>query len=172
MVSIEIVALVLTGLGLAASIVYYSNVLSNANKTQQMQLETRQAQLFMPIYSTYHSEEYIKAFSEIMTWKYDSYDDYMAKYGLDVNPEAYMMYRKVFGYLEGLGVLVRRGLIDPSLVDDLMSGFIIGYWQKLEPYIVERRKRLNWPQVGEQIEYLYNQVKPIAERQRRELTTP
>ena len=78
MVSLEIVALVLTGLGLPASIVYYANILSNANKTQQLQLETRQAQLFMPIYSTYHSEEYIKAFSEIMKWKYDSYDDYMA----------------------------------------------------------------------------------------------
>jgi len=169
MASFEFIALILTGLGLTASIVYYANILSNANKTQQMQLETRQAQLFMPIYFTYYSEEYIKAFSEIMSWEYDDYEDYMAKYGSDVNPEAYLMYRKVFGYLEGLGVLVRRGLIDPSLVDDLMSGAIVGYWEKFEPFFIERRKRLNWPQVGEQIEYLYNQVKPIADKQRKEL---
>jgi hypothetical protein len=126
----------------------------------------------MPIYSTSYSEEHIKAIEEIRQWEWEDYDDYMAKYGEEVNPEAYLMYRKVFGYLEGLGVLVRRGLIDPSLVDDLMSGLIIGYWEKFEPYFDERRRRLNWPQVGEQIEYLYNQVKPIAERQRRELTTP
>ena len=171
MVSVEIIALVLTGLSITASIIYYATILSNANKTQKTQLETRQAQLFMPIYSTYQSEEFIKAFSEVMKWEFESYDDYMAKYSSEVNPEAYLMYRKVFGFLEGLGVLVRRGLIDPSLVDDLMSGAILGYWEKFEPYFVERRERLDWPQVGEQIEYLYKQVKPIAERQRRELTT-
>jgi ribosomal protein S8 len=123
-VDYQALSIIFAGLSIAASIVYYASVLQNANRTQQMQLETRQAQLFMQIISTYHSEEYIKAFSEIMMWEYDSYDDYMAKYGSEVNPEAYMMYRKVFGYLEGIGVLVRRGLIDPSLVDDLMSGAI------------------------------------------------
>ena len=176
MVALEIVALVLTGLGLAASIIYYANILNNANKTRELQLksqelatETRQAQLFMQIYATYHSEEYIKAFEEIMRWEYTGYDDYMSKYGADVNPEAYLMYRKVFGYLEGIGVLVRRGLIDVSLVDDLMSGFVIGFWEKLGPYMVERRRQMDWPQIGEQIEYLYNEVKPIVERQRREL---
>jgi hypothetical protein len=178
MVSMEIFALVLTGVGIMASIIYYANILNNANKTRELQLkaqelatETRQAQLFMQIYSTYHSEEFIKAIDGIMKWEYIDYDDYISKYGSDVNPEAYMMYRKGFGYLEGIGVLVRRGFIDVSLVDDLMSGAIVVFWEKLGPYIVERRKELNWPQIGEQIEYLYNQVKPIAERQRRELTT-
>jgi hypothetical protein len=142
--------------GVLVAAVYYILNIQNSKKNQELMLkaqqqtlETRQAQLFMPIYATYHSEEYIKAFSEIMKWKYDSYDDYMAKYGLEVNPEAYLMYRKVFGYLEGIGVLVRRGLIDASLVDDLISGAVVSYWERFEPYLVERRKRLNWPQVGD-----------------------
>ena len=46
---IESLPLVLTGLGLTASIVYYENILNNANKTQQMQLETRQIQIFMRV---------------------------------------------------------------------------------------------------------------------------
>ena len=132
-------------------------------------LQTRQAQLFIPIYSTYHSDEYMKAYSEIMRWKWENYDDYINKYGSESNPEAYIMYRKVFGFFEGVGVLVRRRLIDPSLVDDLMSGAIVQYWERFESILLERRRRLNWPQVGEQIEYLYNEVKPIAERQRRQL---
>ena len=36
MVSLEVLALVLTGLGLTASIVYYANILLNANKTQKL----------------------------------------------------------------------------------------------------------------------------------------
>jgi hypothetical protein len=170
--TLQTIGILLTAVTVSIAAIYYTMTLRYTKRSQELQLETRQAQLFMPIYSVYQSEDHIKAVSEIMKWEYDSYDDYMAKYGEEVNPEAYMMYRKVFGYLEGLGVLVRNGLIDPSLVDDLMSGLIISYWEKFEPIFVERRKRLNWPQVGEQIEYLYNQVKPIAERQRRELTTP
>ena len=172
MIDISMIRDLVAIFGVIAGFSYYVMTVRNAQKNQRLQLETRQAQLFMPIYSTYQSEDHIKAVSEIMKWEWEDYDDYMAKYGSEANPEAYMMYRKVFGYLEGLGVLVRRGLIDPSLVDDLMSGLIIGYWEKFEPIFVERRRQLNWPQVGEQIEYLYNQVRPIAERQRRELTTP
>ena len=136
---------------------------------KRVTLQTRQAQLFIPIYSTYHSDEYMKAYSEIMRWKWENYDDYINKYGPESNPEAYIMYRKVFGFFEGVGVLVRRRLIDPSLVDDLMSGAIVQYWERFESILLERRRRLNWPQVGEQIEYLYNEVKPIAERQRQQL---
>jgi hypothetical protein len=172
MVNIETLSIVFTGLSISLAAFYYISTLRNAQKAQKLQIETRQAQLFMPIYSTSYSEEHIKALEEVRQWEWEDYDDYMAKYGSEANPEAYMMYRKLFGYLEGLGVLVRRGLIDPSLVDDLMSGFIIRFWEKFEPYFVERRRRLNWPQVGEQIEYLYSQVRPIAERQIRELTTP
>jgi hypothetical protein len=172
MVEVGTVLSFIQAFGIIVGVAYYIMNIQNNQRNQQLQLETRQAQLFMPIYSTYHNDEYLKAWSEIMKWKYEDYDDYMAKYSSEANPEAYIMYRKVFGYLEGVGVLVRRGLIDPSLVDDLMSGAIVSYWEKFEPFIVERRRRLNWPQVGEQIEYLYNQIKPIAERQRRELSPP
>ena len=172
MIELSVIRDLVAIFGVIAGFSYYVLTVRNAQRNQQHQLETRQAQLFMPIYSTSYSEEHIKALEEVRQWEWEDYDDYMAKYGSEANPEAYMMYRKLFGYLEGLGVLVRRGLIDPSLVDDLMSGFIIRFWEKFEPYFVERRRRLNWPQVGEQIEYLYNQVQPIAERQRRELTTP
>jgi hypothetical protein len=172
MVEVGTVLSFIQAFGIIVGVAYYIMNIQNNQRNQQLQLETRQAQLFMPIYSTYHNDEYLKAWMEIMKWKYEDYDDYMAKYSSEANPEAYIMYRKVFGYLEGVGVLVRRGLIDPSLVDDLMSGAIVSYWEKFEPFIVERRRRLNWPQVGEQIEYLYNQIKPIAERQRRELSPP
>jgi hypothetical protein len=68
-------------------------------------------------------------------------------------------------------VLVRRRLIDPSFVNDLISGFIIHYWEKLGPITIETRKRFDWPMYGEQIEYLYNQIKPIVEKQHPELKT-
>jgi len=56
MVSFEFIALVFTGLSITASLFYYANVLSNTNKTQKMQLETRQAQLFMQLVNRYRDD--------------------------------------------------------------------------------------------------------------------
>ncbi len=61
---IEALAFVLTGLGLTASLVYYSNILSNANKTRELQLkaqnltlETRQGQLLSTFLTSMISKE-------------------------------------------------------------------------------------------------------------------
>jgi hypothetical protein len=64
---------------------------------------------------------------------------------------------------------VKRRLIDPSFVDDLMSGGIVSFWEKFGPSFLEYRVRMNWPQRGEYVEYLYNQIKPIVVSQHGEL---
>jgi hypothetical protein len=156
---------------LVAAIYYVSNIRTArknqelALKSQEQTLETRQAQLFMPIYSTFYSDDFLRAYWEIMAWSYDSYDEYISKYGYQANKNAVLMQAKVNMYLEGVGVLVKRGLIDPSFVDDLMSSVIISYWEKYRQYAYDYRVRRNVPQMGEYIEYLYNQIKPIFDSQ-------
>ena len=49
MASLEFLAIVLTGLGLTVSIVYYATILRNANKAQQHATETREIQIFMQL---------------------------------------------------------------------------------------------------------------------------
>ena len=68
MASLEFVALILTGLGLTASIVYYANILNNANKTRELQLksqeqtlETRQTNILMNLYTYQGSTEFQNA---------------------------------------------------------------------------------------------------------------
>ena len=57
MVSLEVVAILLSGISISASLFYYSSVLQNANKTQKQQLKTRQAQLFMQFADKFSSKE-------------------------------------------------------------------------------------------------------------------
>jgi hypothetical protein len=64
-----------------------------------------------------------------------------------------------------LGVLVKRGFIDVAIVDDLMSGQVVSFWEKFRPIYVEARRRRNWPQLVEWVEYLYREVKGIMEKQ-------
>ncbi len=150
-------------------IAYYVMSLRNQEKTQRQTLETRQAQLFMQIYLTFTNPSFQQAYNEIKKWTYENLDDFDKNYGYDVNPESYKYHSSLSFFFEGVGVLVMRKLIDPALVDDLMSGPVIAYWEKMKPYYVEYRTRFDWPQIGEYIEYLYNNIKPIAERQKTEL---
>ena len=172
MIQIEYLPIVLTGIGLIASILYYASVLRNANKTQQLQLETRQAQLFMYIYDRWSSQEYNKHFFAIREWEWTDYDDFMQRYGWEKEVDVYYHFSSIGSFFEGIGVMVKRGLVDPTLVDDLISNSVIFYWEKFgESIIKERRRRDNFPQLYEWVEYLYNIIKPIRDSQHPELRT-
>jgi hypothetical protein len=132
---IEYLPLVLTGLGLTASIAYYASVLRNQNKTQQMQLETRQAQLFMSLYETYRSVEFRKHWVMILHQEYTDFDDFWEKYGLENNPDAWAIWQSLASFFHGMGVLVKKGLIKPSLLDELISPNIFFAWVVMGPVI-------------------------------------
>ena len=96
---------------------------------------------------------------------FTDYDEFLETWGRDTNLEGWARQGALHGFFEGLGLLVYRKLIDPSLVDDLMSAPIMAYWERTKPMFLERRKRLNSPSIAEWIEYLYNQIRPIYESQ-------
>lgn len=59
---------------------------------------------------------------------------------------------------ESLGVLVFRGELSLSLVDDFFSGPITISWRKLEPYMLAERKEQNRETIGEWFEWLADQL--------------
>ncbi len=119
----------------------------------------------MSIYQRFIEPDFQGAYWEIMSRQWSDFNDARAKYGQKANPESYRKNAMVSTFFEGLGVLVKRGFIDASLVDDMMSFFIIGYWQKFEPIFIEERKLWNSPDVAEYIEYLYGAVYEIWRQQ-------
>ena len=163
MVDIQNLPVVMTGIGLIVAIMYYTLTLRNATKT-------RQAQLYMQIYDKWSSPEFNQQWGEIINnWEWEDFDDFNEKYGSENNSLGLSKWFSTAAYFEGIGVLVKRKLIDVSLVDDLMSGYIIRFWLKFSPIIVEWRERYDWPQALEWAEYLYNEISQIAEQQHPEL---
>ena len=146
------------------------SVLSNrsSRKTGETTLETRQAQFFMQIYGSFHEVEFFDKFTNILTWRWEDYDDFMGKYGWRANPEAWHSFGAVSAFFEGIGVLVHRGLIDIRLVGELMSRHIVMYWEKIGPVSMEMRRRLELP-VDWYLEYLYDEMRPILEKQKLEI---
>jgi hypothetical protein len=158
---IEYLPLVLTGIGIIVSMLYYTNVLRNAHKTQQLQLETRQAALFMSLYETYQSLEFVKTRRDVIELEWNDFDDFWAKYGLNTNNDAWVKWQSQASFFNGVGVLVKKGLIDISLVDELFSNVIHRMWNHMGPIIIEWRNTRKdlYPRTHELLhgfDYLYN----------------
>ena len=54
-------------ISIMVGIAYYLMILQNQQKSQKTALETRQAQLFMPIYAKFYDKEFMKDFVTIMS---------------------------------------------------------------------------------------------------------
>jgi hypothetical protein len=76
------------------------------------------------------------------------YDDWFPDYGT------------LLTFFEGLGILVKKGLIDISLVEDLLANRIIWFWEThMEPTIDTTRTFTRDPTQYDHIEYLYHEMK-------------
>ena len=102
-------------------------------------------------------------------WRWDTYEEFKEKHGPKSNLRDWSEFFAVGNYLENIGLLLKRGLLDKSYIDDLISGDIIGYWDRFEPVIKGIRTEYNWPQYNEWVEYLYNIVKPLVAEQHPEI---
>ena len=158
----------LTLISLTIGVIYHIMTLRNTRKNQELQLETRQAQLYMNLDDTYHSPEFRKLLYEMLDLEWKDYDEWYEKVR-GTNIPSQVAFGSVMGYFNGLGLLVRKGLIDIDTVYDLLATWIVVVWEKYIPIMQAQRDRRNRPIWGE-FEYLYNEVKKI-DQQHPELKT-
>lgn len=167
---IEYLPLVLTGLGLTASILYYTMNLRNANKTRELQLraqehatETRQAQLFMQFYNKASTKEFMEIENKLLSWKFNSVQEFMEKYGPNSNKEEFADFTTWLSLWEPIGILVREGFLSIRLMALSSTGDVMITWEKYKEVIYELRKFFKWPRYAIEFEYLYNEIKQYAE---------
>ena len=120
---------------------------------------TRQTQLLMNLYETYRSPEFIHDWDQVI-WRFEfnDWEDAMRKLHPLNNPEERKVWFSVGLFFNGVGVLVKRKLINITLVDELLGDMIMMTWEKMGPIEVESRVRLNNPRAFEDFEYLYNEI--------------
>jgi hypothetical protein len=93
------------------------------------------------------------------------FDDWWERYGPENNMEFFKRWFSMVAYFEGIGILVKRRLIDPAFVDDILSGPILLAWEKHELIHRGIRERYGWPQWQEWQEYLTDEIKKIVDMQ-------
>jgi len=101
-----------------------------------------------------------------MTTKPDwnTFEEWWQKYGPENNIEHYVKWLRAQITYEIYGVMLKRGFLDIELVDDMMSGPVMMYWQVSKP-IIEGIRGMGYPQFQEHFEYLYEEINKIVAKQ-------
>ena len=159
MVSIEQILYIVPILALTASILYYAIIVRNANKTQKMQLETRQVQMFMNMSGVRSSPEFQKLIYKVTFMdEWNDLQDYSNRYGPEKNLDAYSEHLFVWQLYDTIGFLLKKEVIDLSFIDDLFKASLLVAWRKFEPVIKMNRQRVNQPNLWNQFEYLAEEI--------------
>jgi hypothetical protein len=161
MVDAQTIGVLVTATSVTVAAVYYIMTLRAQQMNMKNTLETRQAQILMNLYERWNEPSFQNTWFETIYWEYSDYDDFIKKYYRFTNPEAYGKFLLIATFFEGIGVFVKRGLIDAALVDDMMSSYVIAFWERFEPFILEFRKRRMFPTYLEHLGYLYDVVHGI-----------
>jgi len=152
MLDIPSISAIVAATGVMIGVIFATLQLRNLVKTRQTDLVVR-------LYSTFGSREFQEAWVETLRMEFKDYNDYLKKYGATSEKPIYTSVNMVAAFFEGMGILLRRKLIDISLVDDLQSSDIILTWHKMKPIVEGWRKHFNRPQISEWFEYLYNEMR-------------
>jgi hypothetical protein len=96
----------------------------------------------MGLYETYRNPEFRKRTMKIATLEFKDYPDFWNKYGRETNPDYWAEWFSVAAYFNGIGVLVKRGLVDIDLVEELLVNVIERSWSKMGGVILWWRENV------------------------------
>jgi hypothetical protein len=160
MVDLQTISLIVQIIGVSATataaivgVRSYINSNKRAEEARRIEIENRQAQLFMGVAQSIWTKEYAEAEYRINTLVLKNMDDLRK-----IITDEYIAWGVFCNFYEALGILVRENLIDVDLVSKMVSGNIISFWETNGSVIKQARVEWNWPRFLLEIEYLYERI--------------
>lgn len=151
MIGITEISAVIAAAGVLVGVVYY--VLDMRN-----QAKVRQTDLVMRLYATFSSNEFQDAWAKVRKrgHEFDDIDDVQE---FEEKVGGLREFNQVALFFEGVGILLKRKIVDSTMIDDLFGGAITRTWENTRKGIMRGRRQLNDPTVYYYFEYLYNEMK-------------
>ena len=107
------------------------------------------------------SNEIYQSMVLIESSDYKDYDDFVAKFGdLVENKPMTKAHLTILNYHEGIGVMLKKKLVDADLVYEIYASDAVWTWDKMLPFIKGVRGKLG-QKSWENAEYLYNEMKRL-----------
>jgi hypothetical protein len=156
MVDAQTIGVLVTAVSVTVAAIYYIMTLRTQQRNMKATLQTREAQLFMMLYSNTSSEEFSRHLKTISSTEWNSYEDFKAKVIND--PEKAVSLQVIVSTWEGIGVLVRENLVDIKLIALYCAGTTRKLWEKFRPEIEAYRKEIDYSRYMSEMEYVYGRL--------------
>ena len=164
MVSFEFIVIVSSWLALCASFLYYGLAVREQHRVKASQLRLDQIKFI-------NDEGVDRALTEILwIWQCEDFDDYWAKYSPKGNPDANVTRRIARNYYIALATMVSAADLSIKLLYELNPSGVTRYWDKIGPIALELRKRNDYPDYLEPVEYLAERIAEYSTS--RNMSTP
>lgn len=138
--------------GVIAGFTYYIISVRNAGIS-------RKTQVVLDLRNFIYNLETNRKFIELLSMTWEDFEDFQRKYDSTVNPDNFAKRRMVLIRFEGMGYMLRQGLVDIDTIYNLIGPFtILQMWQKYEPIIKEQRKFYNESHWYRWWEYLASEI--------------
>ena len=164
-VTLQALLTYLTLISVPVGVFYHIMTLRNTRKNQELQLETRQAQMFSGLMARANTSERRQALVKMLYTNWSNFDEFMewvdpfnTEYSLNFDS-----LNLIFGHYEYMGVLVREGLLGIRLVALAEGGAIRSMWEKIAPFIDDFRDAIHAPRYASEWEYLYQELVKYVE---------
>lgn len=145
MVDIQTVSIAIASAGVFAAAIYYMLQIRHQAKTRTIDLAIR-------LDATWESKEFLDSWITVRERDPKEYDTWTID-----NTRKWMAEIHISGFLNTLGFLVHKNLVDLELACNLFP--IITAWEKMRPLMEISRKGRNIPEISQWFEYLYNEAK-------------
>jgi len=133
--------------------------------TVRSEAGTRRAQLFLEFHNKAYDKQFIRDLLEVNNhWTWKDTEEFFKKYGPETNPEAMALFVSVGSYFDGMGLLLKRKLIDINVIPELMATAIMDFWEKARHMAREFGELTRRPRTFDSIEYLYQEVRRRDEK--------
>jgi hypothetical protein len=151
MVDIQTVSIAIASASVTLAAIYYIWQIRHQTKIRQTDLVIR-----LSDFGT--RKDFLEACTDIFEAEFKDYDDFVRKYGAFFSKKPIpMSYFTVGNFMERVGVLLKNGLLDVTLVSQLMT--VTDFWEKMKPLIEGIREEEHNQNYYAYFEYLYNEMK-------------
>lgn len=155
MVDITEISTIVAAAGVLAGVVYYILAMRHQTRIRNTDLIVRINPWF-----NISPKELLESANILLALDYKDYDDFVKKYGsLYSGKSAANSVRLLLNWGDGIGMLLKRSLVDIDIVVDSYGGIIQVFYEKVKPLVEGYRRETRNPHHYEQLEFLYNEMK-------------
>jgi hypothetical protein len=147
-VTYQMVLSTLQTAGILVGISYYVMSLRNQNRA-------RKTQLYMQIANRFGQTQMVEARNKYSMFDWKTSEDLANDFS---SYDGRIIIGTLASYYEGLGILVKEGLLDIRIIALFMTGPFREFWKKLMPVKDKFRVISKWPRAFIETEYLYKEL--------------